>query len=446
MKIPGLDVATRTIRLLRDLPRQRHVPYESREELRARRDERVRETVRYAARCVPYYCRLFRDVRLDPRDFRTAEDLTRLPILEKSEVRARPEDFLSTDPGPDDVVPFLTSGSTGEPLTFYHDRNSLASNSAFSIREREVVRRLCGKAYRYRSAEFRYSRSTSMKIRDSLRGSIWVPVPLPRLRLSVDESVETVVEEVNAFRPDLMTGYGSYFELLFRMIAQRGLQMHRPKMLLYGADGMTDAGKRLIEREFEIPVHSKYNAVEAFKIGFTCECRTGYHLHEDLCHVRIVDRDGRAVPDGSPGQVVITNLVNRGTVLLNYRLGDIATRLEEDCDCGRTFSLLGDIQGRTEDVVFLESGRFVHPRIIWGVFKPRPEILRYQLIQHDADRFELKVVSRDEASYDRHIGEILAELGDLLEQPSIQARRCDSLEPEDSGKFRPVISAREQSA
>lgn len=442
--IPGLEAATRTIRLLRDLPRERRVPYESREELCARRDERVRETVRYAARSVPYYRRLFRDLKLDPRDFRTAEDLSGLPILDKSEVRARPRDFLSTDSRAEGAVEFLTSGSTGEPLTFYHDSGSLAANSAFSIREREVIRHLCGKAYRYRSAEFRYSRSTNMKIRDSLRGKIWVPVPLPRLRLSVDESVETVVEEVNAFRPDLMTGYGSYFELLFRMIAERGLQMHRPKMLLYGADGMTDAGKQLIEKEFEVPVHSKYNAVEAFKIGFTCERRAGYHLHEDLCHVRIVDRHGRAVPDGSPGEVVITNLVNRGTVLLNYRLGDIATRLEEDCDCGRTFSLLGGIQGRMEDVVFLKSGRFVHPRIIWGVFKPRPEILRYQLIQHDADRFELKVVSRDEGSYDRHIGEILTELGDLLEQPSIEARRCDSLEPEASGKFRPVISAPEQ--
>jgi len=41
---------------------------------------------------------------------------------------------------------------------------------------------------------------------------------------------------------------------------------------------MTDPGKAFIEREFSVPVLSMYNAVEAFKIGFFCEARHGFHL------------------------------------------------------------------------------------------------------------------------------------------------------------------------
>ena len=57
-------------------------------------------------------------------------------------------------------------------------------------------------------------------------------------------------------------------------------------------------------------VMSRYCAVEAFKIGYFCEERTGFHLHDDLCHVRIVRADGTARRAGEPGEIVISNLVN----------------------------------------------------------------------------------------------------------------------------------------
>ena len=74
---------------------------------------------------------------------------------------------------------------------------------------------------------------------------------------------------------------------------------------------------------------SRYCAVESFKIGYFCEERTGFHLHEDLCHLRVLAADGREAAPGEPGEVVISNLVNHASVLLNYRLGDIATYSSE---------------------------------------------------------------------------------------------------------------------
>jgi hypothetical protein len=40
------------------------------------------------------------------------------------------------------------------------------------------------------------------------------------------------------------------------------------------------------------------------------------------------------------GEVVVSNLVNRETVLLNYRLGDVAASLPDRCPCGRSLPLL----------------------------------------------------------------------------------------------------------
>ena len=81
---------------------------------------------------------------------------------------------------------------------------------------------------------------------------------------------------------------------------------------------------------------SRYNAAEAFKIGFYCEQRTGFHLHEDLCHVRIAGADGATAGPGEVGRIVISNLVNRASVLLNYPIGDLGAIAAEPCPCGRT--------------------------------------------------------------------------------------------------------------
>ena len=70
---------------------------------------------------------------------------------------------------------------------------------------------------------------------------------------------------------------------------------------MYMAEAMPPGGRELIEQDFGIAVMSRYSAAEAFKIGFYCERRTGFHLHEDLCHVRVVDEDGRRCPMASPG-------------------------------------------------------------------------------------------------------------------------------------------------
>ena len=123
---------------------------------------------------------------------------------------------------------------------------------------------------------------------------------------------------------------------MFRTALARGWELHRPAVVVYGGDKMSAEGRRLIEREFSIPVLSRYSAVEAFRIGFTCERSTSFHLHEDLCVVRVVD-----------GEIVVTDLTNRGMVLLNYRLGDTGQLGPAGCDCGRTSALLTELEGRS---------------------------------------------------------------------------------------------------
>ena len=420
---------------------QRRIPYLSRRKLEALRDSRVRALIEYAASTVPFYRDLFRKKAIDPRTIRTATDLGILPRLSREDVRMDPRRFLSSTRHGRNAVAFVTSGTTGTPLTVFHDQHSLLANIAFGERERAVVTGACGRGFGYREMAIYYPGSTSGKVWDFYRRKTWIPVRPQRLVLSVLDPHEQIIAAINRFRPDVLISYGSYLETLFRIVARQGKSLHRPRLLISTADAMSAEGKRFINDTFAIPTVSHYNAVEAFKIGFVCEAQQSFHLHEDLCHVNIVDKAGNTVPDGQVGEVVITNLVNRGTVLLNYRLGDMASISTAVCGCGRNLRLLSELDGRKEDIIFLPNGEFIHPRAIWGVLKSRDEVIQGQLIQHEPLAFELRLVTGDLDAYRRVADGIVNDLQHMLgEAAIIDHAFWPRIETAKGGKFRPVIA------
>ena len=99
-----------------------------------------------------------------------------------------------------------------------------------------------------------------------------------RLYLSLLDPVEENLERLNEFGPDILQGYGSYLELLFQYVHATGSQFHRPRVVVFYADAMSDSARRIATDVLGIPVLSVYGAIEAFHIGFECEENTGYHL------------------------------------------------------------------------------------------------------------------------------------------------------------------------
>lgn len=383
------------------------LPFAPREKVEAARDRRVRRLAAHAAATVPYYRR-----RFDPRDIRTARDLDALPVLDKDLPRSSPEEFLS-----DSVrmpLSFLTSGSTGAAMRVYHDRASVLRNIAWGERERGAVIAGTGGSFRPKEVYVGNETSVMRDVQAFYAEATLMPARPRRRFVSVREPLEGVARILDEERPDLLTGYGGWLHMFFRTAAARGWDFHRPAMVMYMAEAMPPGGRELIEDDFGIAVMSRYSAAEAFKVGYFCERRSGFHLHEDLCHVRVVDEHGEPVPDGQPGRLVITNLVNRGSVLLNYPIGDLGSVGPADCGCGRTFRMLSELEGRVEDVLGLPDGRSVHPRAVWQAFKDDEEVLQYQLVQHEPDRFELTLKTLDEPAFERAMVRARPELASLL--------------------------------
>lgn len=387
--------------------------------LTARRDRNLQGVVRYAVETVPYYRDLFRQIGLSPAHIQTASDLAQLPILEKAQLQAEPERFVSESAAGRNALVMPSSGTSGKPIHIYQSRDYLLANTAYDLRHREVITQILGKGTPHRALSVVYPDNSVQRIRQYVRDQAFVPVQLARASrsiVSLFDPLETTIAAINHRQPNLLMAYGTFIELLFKTIRAQGLKMHIPKVIVYVSDHLTEDTQRMISEEYGAEVLSSYSAVEALRIGFTCPAGKGFHLHSDLTHVRVVDETGQDVPTGTPGDLVISNLTNRGTVLLNYRIGDRGRLAVETCPCGRTLPLLAKLEGRRDDVVALPNGQFLHSATVWAAIRHNLDILQYQLVQKTLTQFELKLVTADETTFAHASKDILASLLPVLGQ------------------------------
>ena len=116
-------------------------------------------------------------------------------------------------------------------------------------------------------------------------------------------------------------------------------------------------------------------------VAFECmENPGGLHVNEAEFIAEVIDpATGRAVADGEPGELVLTNLGRPGSPLIRYRTGDHA-RLTRGatCDCGRCFARLeGGILGRVDDM-FIVRGNNVFPPALEEVLRRFPEVAEFR--------------------------------------------------------------------
>ncbi|HYD50903.1 MAG TPA: hypothetical protein VEB21_21280 [Terriglobales bacterium] len=424
---------------------QAYFPFRRRAEIAAAQGRNLAAIVRHAQRTVPYYRETLGRMNLTPADLRSVADLRRLPLIERSQLQRDPEYFVSEAVKRSDCLELRTGGSTGVPCTIYHDPRALFANAAHGERERSMITRLVGKRFGYRETVIGSPTTTDAVVQDFCARRALFPrgVRIERQYLSLLEPPERSIARINEFRPDVLRSYGSYLEVLFPHALKAAVHIHRPKVLVYSSDGLSAAVRQLIRRHFEIPVLSTYEAVEAFKIGFECLAGEGLHLNEDLYPLRIVDADGADRRDGESGDVVVSNLVNYATVLLNYRLGDIAQRLTDDpCPCGRKLARLSAPEGRNDEYLRLPSGQVIHPQAVRTILVGHPHIWRFQVVQRTASELQVKIVAAVGAERGAMKSDLSERLAKTLgNQIRIEIIFVEAIASAGSNKFRVVVSS-----
>ena len=398
--------------------------------------------VAHAYETVPWYREAMDSERLEPRDFRSAADLVQLPVITPSDLAHDPKRFVSTRFAGANALGISSSGTSGYAKSISYDPRALFLTLVHGHRQRHVIAAFTGKTSGYREMRIARENSVAFQIRRFYEANSWIPrrFDLERSRATTEGDFQSTVDRMNEEQPDVVHGWGGHIGSVFRHAARLGVAIHRPRCITYGAEPMPDADRELIENDFAVPVISTYQAAEALRIGFQCEHRKGFHLSIDHTAVQVVDGAGNAVAAGKRGEVVISNLVNRATVLLNYRLGDVVTVSSTACACGRTLPMIETIDGRTTDFILLDRGRKLHGLAVTPSMRVNG-VVQVQLIQEDFRRFTVRAVCADARDWDRIRVEIATRLGSLLGETShTTIEQVQSIAPEPNGKVRAVIS------
>jgi phenylacetate-CoA ligase len=116
-----------------------------------------------------------------------------------------------------------------------------------------------------------------------------------------------------------------------------------------------------------------YTSLGDASAAMECREHDGMHAWEDLVLVECLQPDSNEpVPDGMPGELVVTALYDDVAPLVRFRSSDLITLTREPCACGRTHCRI-KVLGRISDQVVV-NGRSIMPRDLMPVIDRIAEV------------------------------------------------------------------------
>jgi phenylacetate-CoA ligase len=396
--------------------------------LLASQDRQLRSLVRYAGSRVPFYRDLYAAHGINVGSFRGLPDLSGLPIVDKRLMRAAGTSIQSLD-APARLVTISTSGSTGEPFTFHIDQQHDQWRKAQYLRPYlSNGRRLRDKVLRLTA--FPVQRTPWFSYLGLLRER--------QMHCSSDPA--SVVQAWRRLAPEVLQGYPATLRSLAHYCLETGKPLLPAPRLVFADSGLVLPDTRaLIERAFGIPVTDIFGTYESDNIAYQCATHDGYHIAIDCVVLEIV-REGKPVPMGEAGEILVTVLGNRTSPFIRYNLRDIGRLSAQRCSCGLPFPLLAVIEGRANDLLLFADGRTGGPSgALVLMIQFADAVIQYQLRQLAIGQFELFIVP---SSRFAHVGQerIVNALRSELGAATIKVRLVDAIAPDRSGKLRAFVS------
>jgi phenylacetate-CoA ligase len=412
---------------------QNDIEFASPEEIRDFQDARLREAVAYLAANSPYYRRMFRDNGIDPASIRTVDDLQSVPFTAKKDLQLYNNDFLCVPK--EKVIDYITtSGTLGDPVTFgcteldlqrlaYNEKKSF---SCAGVRPGDIIQLMTTLDKRFMAGLAYF-----LGIRELGASVIRVGNGIPELQW----------DTIHRIQPDTIMCVPSFILRLIDYAEKNGIDYRASSIrrIIGIGEGLREQdfslnllGKRIKEK-WDVELFATYSSTEMGATFSECPYGCGGHVHPELIIVEIIGDDDKPVPDGEPGEVVVTTLGVEGMPLLRFRTGDISRKITGQCKCGRNSFRLTPIVGRKNNMIKLK-GTTVYPPAIYDVLDNTPYVANYVVLVRDSfagtDEVVVKVGLNSRPAFD-----VIKELKDRFRSRIRVAPIIEILDPDDVNKI-----------
>jgi phenylacetate-CoA ligase len=321
------------------------------EELRARQLTRLRRTLRRVYAHVPFYRDRLEALGMVPDDIKDLADLARLPLTAKDDLRDTYPFGLLAVPRDQLRRVHASSGTTGTPTVVAYTARDL------DIWAEVVARSIAaagGRPGDLVHVAYGYGLFT---------GGLGAHYGAERLGCTVIPAsggqTSRQVQLINDLRPEIIMVTPSYMLTLLDEFEHQGLDPARSslKVGVFGAEPWTEAMRAEIEARAGIDAVDIYGLSEVIGPGVAQESaatKDGLHVWEDHFYPEIVDPEtGEALPDGKPGELVLTTLTKEGMPVIRYRTRDLTRLLPGTAHA--PFRRMEKVTGRSDDMIILRG-------------------------------------------------------------------------------------------
>jgi phenylacetate-CoA ligase len=435
-------------RILKYLKELEETQWWSNKELQEMQNKKLQSLIKHAYANVPYYRKIFNERGLVDKDIQTIDDLYKLPILTKDDIRQNFENMQANDFKKWAPSLKTTGGSTGEPLMYY------ITQDAFSINLAGIFRGLAWAGYKFGDKKITLggSRLVSDK-RQTIKG--WLVNKLIDRNLSIstldmsEEKVNKYVCQIKKYKPKFVYGYASALYLIANYLKQNKINIIQPVAIFSTAEMLLPHYRKEIEDVFKCEVFDFYGTFDGGPQALECPTHNGYHVSSEKAIMEFLDDNGKPVSPGNPGEIITTDLHNYAMPFIRYAVGDIATPTGERCSCGRGLPFINSIEGRTLDFILLPDGSKVRGSRLIDVFyenmgedyiRELATIKQFQVIQDSLDELVVLII-QDASPTIEETEYIKSELIKALNYPmNINIEFVDTIPQTKAGKKKYIVS------
>lgn len=418
----------------RYLARYERSQWWSKEEIAEYQFENIQKIIKYAYENVTFYNKYFKEHGIHPEDIKKLDDVEKIPFLTKKDIQNNKDKLLSNKYHKSKVLDSQTGGTTGAPVDFYQDKQTIIRINALNWR----YWRMFGYRFGDKCIVLRGNNKTRKNRYNYNKDHLEMST-----RDLDDNKIKDFLKKTRKIKPAYIKGYPSLVYLVAEYInrTKEYNDIDFIKTVFCASEKLFLYQKNAIQHAFNSKVVEHYGSNENVVLGHHCDKSKNIHIVPENGFLELVDHKGKVIKEpGKIGEIVGTGFNNYAFPFIRYRTGDMASYAIESCECGRNWKEIEEIHGRFGDFIVTLSNKYISPTVLEFAFDPIRNIKEWQVIQKQKDYIEI-LIKRDK-NYDMESEKILKKgINDIInESVLIKIRYVDRIEKPANMKYRFVLN------
>lgn len=350
--------------------------------------DKIRRILEHSYQTVPYYNDIFQKNNILIDRIKSLEDYQMIPMLDKEKILDQYDSFISNSYDKNDLVVEHTSGTTGIPLNIYKTRSDKVLQGHVMWKTRN---RIYGVTPDSRYCTWHIKGPSIYNVGNRLQFSCI---------MMNDECLEQYSTAIIKHQPEWLFGGAETWLILAEYMKKRGFIPPRSIKFIESTGGQLrkDTAKYLSEF-FECSVDDMYGCIEMYGIARS-KGMSELKVLEDNVYLEIVDENGKRVPDGTYGSILLTSLNSYAMPFIRYRIGDIG-RLIAYADKGGDKKYLELKKTRINERIITDTNENVDADIFHCAIERLNRnksytILQYKVIQKTISKFDVYLRLNDD--------------------------------------------------